>query len=484
MRGNYQATRELLQCIDIQIEIRDQQNLTPLHLACAYGHMDVLRLLLSKGARIQSSGEHNQNVLHKASSVGKIEILELIVNDIIDKFGEEKLQMLLLEDDSDGNSPLLLAVEGGCTKNSGERAHIDSLNGQYQTPLMMSCKFNNVDITDYLLTCGASIERKDKHNHTPLLLASMDGNIEAVRMLLERGADIFALDRTDKSAIFLAAESNNPNTLMALLQDCRSFDLVNFGDHFDNSPLHVAALKAAKEGQKKIVMDILKRDRFSVNDSDFESHTSLHLACIFGHSKVVSTLIAAGADIEARNYCLWTPLDCAAAYGQTKCANLLLNANAPIDARDKNKTTPLHLSARYGHENVAKLLIKNGASLWQSNSAGHNALTLAITHGKREVARVIIESDNWMGALNSSFQSLQTGLRETPLRLLIKQFPDLAKLKAKIIGNTFSASSSDDERFAITFNYELLDDTYIHLHNEMYDMDTSTKEGLDEVWDG
>ncbi|XP_071749523.1 transient receptor potential cation channel subfamily A member 1 homolog [Lepeophtheirus salmonis] len=566
MRGNYQATRELLQCIDIQIEIRDQQNLTPLHLACVYGHIDVVRLLLSKGARIQSSGEHNQNVLHKASSVGKIEILELIVNDIIDKFGEEELQMLLLEDDSDGNSPLLLAVEGGCTKtveylikkgsdvnysNASkstalhiackignidivkvliqERAHIDSLNGQYQTPLMMSCKFNNVDITDYLLTCGASIERKDKHNHTPLLLASMDGNIEAVRMLLERGADIFALDRTDKSAIFLAAESNNPNTLMALLQDCRSFDLVNFGDHFDNSPLHVAALKgyeeivdvllefgadiakknddeqtplhlAAKEGQKKIVMDILKRDRFSVNDSDFESHTSLHLACIFGHSKVVSTLIAAGADIEARNYCLWTPLDCAAAYGQTKCANLLLNANAPIDARDKNKTTPLHLSARYGHENVAKLLIKNGASLWQSNSAGHNALTLAITHGKREVARVIIESDNWMGALNSSFQSLQTGLRETPLRLLIKQFPDLAKLvfdrclttnlqshniieESKNNRHTFSASSSDDERFAITFNYELLDDTYIHLHNEMYDMDTSTKEGLDEVWD-
>lgn len=127
----------------------------------------------------------------------------------------------------------------------------------------------------------------------------------------------------------------------------------------------------------------MKRDTFAVHDEDSESNSSLHLACINGHSQVVSTLLAYGADIKSRNYYLWTPLDCAAAYGQIKCAKILLDANADIDPMDKNKTTPLHLAARYGHERTAKLLIERGASVTQANTLGHNALVTAILHGKR-----------------------------------------------------------------------------------------------------
>ena len=39
----------------------------------------------------------------------------------------------------------------------------------------------------------------------------------------------------------------------------------------------------------------------------------------------MATLIGAGADIECRNYYLWTPIDCAAAYGQPKCVKQLID---------------------------------------------------------------------------------------------------------------------------------------------------------------
>ena len=45
----------------------------------------------------------------------------------------------------------------------------------------------------------------------------------------------------------------------------------------------------------------------------------------------------------------------------------------------------------------------------------------------REVAEVIISCDRWMEAMKHSFLSPITGIRETPIRLLIKHFPDLAK---------------------------------------------------------
>ena len=37
-------------------QVRDQQRLTPLHLACAYGRLNEARVLLENGARIESTG--------------------------------------------------------------------------------------------------------------------------------------------------------------------------------------------------------------------------------------------------------------------------------------------------------------------------------------------------------------------------------------------------------------------------------------------
>ena len=45
----------------------------------------------------------------------------------------------------------------------------------------------------------------------------------------------------------------------------------------------------------------------------------------------------------------------------------------------------------------------------------------------REVAEVIISCDRWLEAMKHSLVSPVNGIRETPIRLLIKHFPDLAK---------------------------------------------------------
>ena len=45
----------------------------------------------------------------------------------------------------------------------------------------------------------------------------------------------------------------------------------------------------------------------------------------------------------------------------------------------------------------------------------------------REVAEVIISCDRWMEAMKHGLVSPSSGIRETPIRLLIKHFPDLAK---------------------------------------------------------
>ena len=49
----------------------------------------------------------------------------------------------------------------------------------------------------------------------------------------------------------------------------------------EQTPLHLAA----KEGRNAICKEILKHDKYAVNDDDCENNTALHLACIHGHSR-------------------------------------------------------------------------------------------------------------------------------------------------------------------------------------------------------
>ncbi len=144
-------------------------------------------------------------------------------------------------------------------------------------------------------------------------------------------------------------------------------------------------------------------------------------------------------------------------------------------------TTPLHLTAINGHDLVARLLIEHGASVHVKNYAGHNALTIAIMNGKKEVVKAVLDSARWMEALKSAFVSPITNMRETPLRQLVKRYPDLTKMvfnkcmqtnllkasKVKTVDEERkeTAVSPDDPNFSITFNYELLEDSYV-LFNE------------------
>ena len=64
--------------INPTFQCKDEQLLTPLHLACTYGQISVARILLENGADITSSGEKKQTALHKAAAVGNATLVEMV----------------------------------------------------------------------------------------------------------------------------------------------------------------------------------------------------------------------------------------------------------------------------------------------------------------------------------------------------------------------------------------------------------------------
>ncbi|CAL4060386.1 unnamed protein product, partial [Meganyctiphanes norvegica] len=461
MEGNLEIVELLLQAavrkgdentVHRMVRAQDSDRQTPLHQAVENGHHKVASRLLRAGADVNAVQDTLATSLHAAAVVGDEELIKLLIQ------------------------------YGG---------RVDATDANQQTPLHHAAAHDQSQAVTVLLDNGSKIEKKDSDSFTPLLLAACNGHASVVETLLDRGANISAVEKDDKTCIYWCADQGNVKALKVLLKDHHSSAMIDQSDRFDNSPLHTAAEHgyveishllleagskidnmnedsetalhiAAENGRSKVVRELVNRNRFLVSDENEDSNTALHLASLEGHVEVIKILLEFGANVEARNTALWTPLDCAASKGHVGSCLLLLDYDSPLDPMDKNKTTPLLLAARDGHVQVTKLLLERGASLDACDAKGRNALELSISNGRRDVAMAIIKSSEWENALRNVRENSK-GSRITPFRMLVRKFPSVAEL----VLDKCTASNgvdADDWNFEMYFNFKYIDDSYSMSH--------------------
>lgn len=116
--------------------------------------------------------------------------------------------------------------------------------------------------------------------------------------------------------------------------------------------------------------------KFQVNDVDGYERTALHYAAE-RDALTVEILLQHGADINARDGNLDTPLHWAAFKNNLECVKLLLQNGADVDAQDFNLDTPLSWSSRKGHLLVIKILLEYNASVDLKNLHGDTPLMRA-----------------------------------------------------------------------------------------------------------
>ncbi|XP_047104634.1 poly [ADP-ribose] polymerase tankyrase-1-like [Schistocerca piceifrons] len=100
-------------------------------------------------------------------------------------------------------------------------------------------------------------------------------------------------------------------------------------------------------------------------------------------------LIAAGADVAARDGGGETALHCAALRGDVEAARLLVGAGAAVDARDDGGWTPLHHAALSGRAEVAAELLVAGADRGATTRRGETALDIAREWNRRRLVEML-----------------------------------------------------------------------------------------------
>jgi len=151
-----------------------------------------------------------------------------------------------------------------------------------------------------------------------------------------------------------------------------------------DAPLH----RAAEKGMRALAESLLARGA-EVNARSKNGETPLHFAALDADASVAELLLDAGADANAQNSDGESVLMWAALSGHIAVAQRLLARGADANAKDRKGSLPLHAAADGGHLELARLLLPRTKEPQAKNGAGRSALDYARANGYAQIEKLL-----------------------------------------------------------------------------------------------
>ncbi|CAM3911073.1 ankyrin repeat domain-containing protein [Rheinheimera salexigens] len=126
----------------------------------------------------------------------------------------------------------------------------------------------------------------------------------------------------------------------------------------------------------------------------------LHDAAATGDSRQIAVLLSQGANIDARNALMRTPLMLATRANHIEAAKLLINAGADVNAKDAIQDSPYLYAGARGHLEILQMTLNNGADLASTNRYGGTAIIPAAERGHVETVRTLIQAGTDIDQIN------------------------------------------------------------------------------------
>uniref|UniRef100_A0A0E0K8Q3 Uncharacterized protein n=1 Tax=Oryza punctata TaxID=4537 RepID=A0A0E0K8Q3_ORYPU len=138
--GNVAALRSALDNYAGKIDDPIEDGDTLLHIACLYGHLPCVQLLLERQASLECKDEEGAIPLHDACAGGFTEIVQFILN--------------------------FAANIDGCVKRM-----LNTVDSEGDTPLHHAARGEHLDVVDLLLKAGACPKKENTYGQVPAAMA-------------------------------------------------------------------------------------------------------------------------------------------------------------------------------------------------------------------------------------------------------------------------------------------------------------------------
>ena len=182
----------------------DSKGYSLLMLASFYGHIQLCKILLEKGALVDEvSDDGKMTALLNASRRGNIDLCKLLIE---------------------------------------SNAEINKQNDNGTTALMIACKNNHSKVSEYLLKNNAAINFKDKTGNAALHHAVQRKKYDVVKLLIHEGADTNSRNFAGESILDIANATNDQN-------------IVSYVQEYTNENLDIEI----EEAKKKLKILEIKR---------------------------------------------------------------------------------------------------------------------------------------------------------------------------------------------------------------------------------
>lgn len=331
--------KEVLKEPTVCVNYKDEQGLTPLHVAAFYGYPLIIELLLEYGSDINALDNFSRTPAHYAALRGQQNALLFLLHN-----------KALMIGDNEGNSPLHLCCSNGhdaCVKAllyfmefSDSKLNINVQNNQGDTPLHLSFKWGYFSIVKILIEQDGDPLVCNRRGKTCFDCAHNSKMVEIFSTYKKNN-----IERVRRSSVEITSQQNIIGKIITAISD-GDIRLVQ----------HYLTIDYENKTVHKFV---------NVNCYNYKGYTPLHVAAISGQIDIVKMLIEYGADVNLLTTSeQYTALHLAVQNKLSEIVDILLDSKkCDINKPDCCGNSVLHYACSVGDVYIISNLLKHGADL-------------------------------------------------------------------------------------------------------------------------
>jgi Amt family ammonium transporter len=349
---------KLLATVASDVNLKDYDGRTPLHIASIHGYDEAVAVLLSFGAD-STIRDNNGSTPQEDARRG----------------GFDKVVTLLKQSVNSNNSSqprsTIVSDEGRLQNNSAfpvERRHSSSrfsplLTSRSQSMLIPlipqtqslfdSHSENNDTSTPILTATSSSTQLRASVSTSALCACAASGDLSELKRLIRKGANPNIGDYNNRTPLHIAASNGHVGIVKYL---CRLRGInVNSQDRFQSTPL----MDALAKDNSEICQVLRAHGATAINTAH---GYRLCRAAAEGNIELLEQMALMGTNLNSTDYDGRTAMHLAASTNRVHVAQWLIGWGADVTVCDRWGRTPLQDARHNGHAEVMEILRKAGAS--------------------------------------------------------------------------------------------------------------------------
>lgn len=366
---------------------------------------DACLFLVDFDTAIDHRNGSGETILHVACERN----MERLVNVLLPRIGDDLLinsqcldrqrSALHVVVEADNQAILKLFVDENVNSSKID-FNIKNRNGE--SPLKLALNAGKLSLVQMLVKGGADLNEKNPETSMTLLHeAILKEDIPTALFLLGEGADINMLTPNNETALQLAIHCRLAKVVDAL---CTHGVLLSSADSKGDCPLWTALDSGEMEIAEILVKHGIDTDCWSPSGPEGSLQTLLHRAIDENKEQIAVFLIKSGCDLdsprqpgpegqgadETRDKS--SPLHLCAQWGLPKVMKKLLDHGANSNAVDFELKTPLHVATENQHNDIVEMLLQHpNVDLRMRDKQGNTSFATAVTVRNHRAAALILD---------------------------------------------------------------------------------------------